>query len=319
MWTIAGQSMRPGEKRQLTLDIGVPGYEQPVTLICGARPGKTAAVTAGIHSGEFPGTAAVARVARRMEPADMAGSLILFHCVNVGGYWAGANSRVPEDGANLNANYPGDERGGPGDRIAAFFVREIFPKIDFLLDMHSGSLMEELTPCLFFPACEPVRQASLEAAMSMDIPLLIESTSTRGEYSYAASFCGVPALLVERGHSGQCRKEWVDAYERDLQLLLHHLGMTDFAGEPPAAPRRVYRKTIYLTSDFDGMWQTCLTPGQRVRKGDLLGVVSDFFGNPLAEYRAREDGTVFYFTSGLSIRKGRPLVAYGLESLAYDL
>ncbi|MDO4357271.1 MAG: succinylglutamate desuccinylase/aspartoacylase family protein [Clostridia bacterium] len=316
MWTICGQTLNAGEKRQVNLCPGVSGYEMPATLVCGAEPGVTLVVTAGIHSGEYPATPAVARVAKAVEPGALKGNLLLVHCVNTSGFRAKSNGLVPEDGANLNGNYPGDPNGTTGQRIADWFVREVFPHAGFLLDMHSGGSMEPLTPCLFFPRADKVRRASLEAAKALDIPYLIESTATKGEYSYAANFCGVPGLLVERGHSGYCRDAWVKDYERDLWLMLIHLGMYDAGVSRETCAKRVYEKTIYLTAAEAGLWRPAIREDQRVQKGELLGRVEDFYGNPVSEYRAEADGTVFYYTAGLAINPGDPLVAYGLEEFA---
>lgn len=53
MWNICGETLNPGEKKQVMLEPGVKGYQIPATLICGNKPGKTLLVTAGIHAGEY--------------------------------------------------------------------------------------------------------------------------------------------------------------------------------------------------------------------------------------------------------------------------
>lgn len=130
---------------------------------------------------------------------------------------------MPECGTNLNADYPGAPEGGVGARIANFFVKEIFPKIDFLIDLHSGGRMEPLTPCLFFPvgAGAEVMKESLAAAKATNIPNLIASTAKTGHYSYAAGM-GVPGLLLERGYGELCKPKWAANYVEDLRLLLKH-------------------------------------------------------------------------------------------------
>ena len=54
MFTICGHTLIPGQKKQTALQ-PLPGYEMPATLVCGAKPGKTILITAGIHAGEYPG------------------------------------------------------------------------------------------------------------------------------------------------------------------------------------------------------------------------------------------------------------------------
>ena len=313
MWNICGHQLQPGEKKQVALSPNVEGYEMPATLIAGKNEGKTVLITAQIHSGEYPGTPAVIHLAKELSPEKLCGNLILVHCVNTSGFWAKSSARVPEDGVNLNGDYPGDPEGTTGLRIADYFVKEIFPNIDFLCDLHSGGTMEPLTPCLFFPKAEKVTERARAAALALDIPYPIASWNERGECGYAAFHCGVPGLLLENGHSSRCEPEWVAFYEKNLHLLLDHLGM--YALEQPLSvcKKKVYEKAVYLTSDVHGLWYPEIREDMEIRKGQLLGRVEDFFGSLVKEYYADEDGRVFYYTSGLSIREGDPLVAYGLS------
>lgn len=313
MFTICGHTLNPCEKKQVILR-PLPGYEMPSTLICGAKPGKTVLITAGIHAGEYPGIPAVIRTARDINPAQVTGNILMIHCVNTSGFWARTDCLVAEDGGNLNANYPGCPNGTASQRIADYFVTQIFPFVDFVADLHSGSQQEPLTPCLFFPSWEKVREESRNAAMALDIPYLLQSMAKTGEYSYAAYAMGIPALLLERGHSGFCEDAWIDDYCKDLRLLLHHLGCYPYDGQS-TVEKHVFVKTIYLEAAEDGVWYCSVKPNDTVRRGQLLGRTEDFFGNVLHEYYAEADGIVFYHCCGLSVKAGRSLVAYGVEEL----
>ncbi len=316
MLIICGHSLNPGEKRQTTLR-PLPGYEMPSTMICGAKPGKTILVTAGIHSGEYPGVPAVMRTARGIDPARVTGNIVMIHCVNTSGFWARTDCLVAEDCGNLNANYPGAPDGTVSQRIADYFVKQIFPYVDFVVDLHSGSQQEPLTPCLFFPKWETVREEALDAAKALDIPYLIQSMAKTGEYSYAAYAMGIPALLLERGHSGFCEEGWIDAYCNDLRLLLHHLGYYPYDRQS-SLEKHIFVKTVYLEAEEDGVWYCNVKPDATVKKGQMLGRTEDFFGNVLHEYYAEADGIVFYHCCGLSVKVGRNLVAYGVEEAVHS-
>lgn len=316
MWTICGHTLHPGEKKQAMLSLS--GYEIPVNLICGAQPGKTVLITAQIHSGEYPGTPAVIRVAKEIDPKRLCGNLLMLPCVNTSGFWARSDAKVPEDGFNLNGDYPGKAGGTPGERIADYFVTEIFPHVDFILDLHSGGQQEPLVSCLFFVGNEAVREESLEAARALDIPYLIQSYAAKGEYSYAATQHNIPGLLLERGSCGYCRPEWVRDYVRDVHLFLQHRGMYQFGEPTMVCPKTIYPKTVYLKAKERGLWYPLVAEGGNVKKGQLLGHTEDLWGNLLREYYAEGDGTVFYYTCGLSAVEDVPLVAYGLSEFAQE-
>ena len=335
-WTIGGETLSPGEKRQTVLRVPMGGqshrgrlpgrsdakeeYEIPATLICGRAPGKTLLITAGIHSGEYVGIPAVIRTARELDPEIMHGNVIMLHCVNLSGLLTHSYRLVPEDGFNLNSGYPGREDGTVGERIAAWFVRELFPGVDFLLDLHGGSPGEAMTPLFFFPHAKKVRAASLAAAKATNVPYALESYAAKGEYSYAANTFGVPGLLLERGSGLFCTEAEIRADMDDIRLLLDHLGIC------PAAPgtfnarlrRRTFRETVYLESELQGLWYPAVEKDADVRKGQLLGRTEDFFGNILREYRAADDGRVMYYTRALAVSPGDALVTYALLSSEED-
>ena len=314
MFVIASQSVRKGTKKQCR--IGPDGYPMPATLIAGAYEGKTLLITAQIHSGEYPGTPAVVNAAERIDPLQVHGNIIMVPCVNVSGFYAGTDAYVPEDHGNLNSCYPGDEDTVSG-RIAQFFVKEIFPYIDFVLDLHSGGMTESLTPCLFWPGIK-ASEESLRVAGKLDIPYLVISGNTKGEFSYAANVMGIPGLLLERGGSGLCRKEWVEAYEKDIALCLDALGIFACA-DTEVCSKKVIKKAVYLSAEEDGMWFPAVREGQHVEKGQVLGHIEDFFGGPVRTYHAEDSGIILYYTSGLRAKKESSLAAYSLDACTEDI
>lgn len=307
-------NINPNEKKQMILCPNVDEYQIPATVIRGKDEGITLVITAGIHSGEYPGVAAATRIAKQIDPGNIKGRLICIHNVNTSGFWGKSSDLVPEDGSNLNANYPGKADGTVGERIADYFVKEVFPHADFLVDLHSGGQMEPLTPCLFFPdkAVENVREVSLAAAKATNIPYLIASSATTGEYSYAAMSMNIPALLLERGHSNYCHEQWIEDYCTDIYLLMEHFGMIKECEKRNPLKKTIFNRTIYLTSEESGMWYPNIRENETVKKGELLGHMEDIWGNTIKEYYAQDDGLVFYYTSGLAVNKGNPLAAYGI-------
>ena len=331
-WTICGETLAPGEKRRTVLRVpmgGLPNrgallpgedktgdYELPAFLLNGKREGKTLLISAGIHSGEYAGTPAVIRAGRELDPEKLSGRLILLPCVNISGYWGLSQALVPEDGVKLNRTYPGQADGSVGDRIKAFFVREIFPQLDFMLDFHGGSVAEKMLPLIFYPRAEKVTAAALAAAKALSAGVLVASDARDGQYSYAANFLDLPGLLLERGGGFYCEKAWSEADHLDIRLLLDHLGM--YEAEPEILARRgkhrIFGDAVYLDSDVDGLWYPAVAVDTPVKQGQLLGVVRDFFGETVKEFRAEADGHILYLNDGLAIKKDGFLVAYGLTA-----
>src|SRR5689334_8220498 len=71
----------PGEKRSgfftFAADPLLARYEWPYFSIAGATAGPTFLITAGIHAAEYTGIAAAIRLGRTLDPAQIAGRIII--------------------------------------------------------------------------------------------------------------------------------------------------------------------------------------------------------------------------------------------------
>ena len=61
--TLCGFEIAPGEKRQVKLPVP-GGAPLEAWLLCGAHPGKTLVVTAGVHGCEYVGILALQKISR---------------------------------------------------------------------------------------------------------------------------------------------------------------------------------------------------------------------------------------------------------------
>lgn len=319
-WNIAGFTLKPGEKKQVTINPYNQDYPIPATLINGAGAGKTIIISSGLHSGEYPGVAGCIKAAKDIEPGEIKGRLIMLHPINTSGFFAKRQGVVDEDNVNLNAVFPGDKNGTIGMKIAAYLAQEIAPQADFIMDLHSGGSMEAMSPCLFFPATagKKVEKIALAAAAAISTPHLIASAADNGFYSYCAHQ-GIPGILVERGGLDQCLPDDVAKVYKDIFLLLAHFGLVpeDKSYTPPE--KTVWPQVNYLVSQDRGLWYPKADPGEVVAKDGLIGCVEDCFGNQIAQYRTPAPCRVMYHLAGLAVTEGTPLAALGIIEKAHIL
>ena len=143
---------------------------------------------------------ALTELAQELDPRQVRGTIRLLHCCNYEGFLRRSADVVPQDGKNLNREFPGDPGGTPAQRLAAFLEQEFIERTDYLVDLHSGGFCEGLTPHLYFhgTAAPEVRAVSRRMAELTTVPYLVESSAENGFYSWAGQR-GVPAILLERG------------------------------------------------------------------------------------------------------------------------
>lgn len=284
----------------------------PVTLINGAKEGKSLLITAGVHGGEYPCIKAAIEIAKEINPADVCGNIIIVHPVNVEAFFKRTPAVVPEDNKNLNSIFPGKKDGTIAEKIAYIIVNEMQSKADFHLDIHGGDLNEALTPHLYYAGKAELKIINKikEVAAVLDVKYMVKSNSTTGVHSYG-SISGIPSMLLERGGMGLCLEEDVKAYKKDLYSALNKMEILIAEEELNEEMPIDITEANYLEALNEGCWISFVEAGEVISKGQLLGEVTDFFGNVIDKYYAEFDGVVMYKTVALAVTKDSPLVAYG--------
>ena len=307
--TILGMQTVPGQK--IRISVPVPGSAPcEAILLCGQKPGKTLVISAGVHGCEYVGILAAQRLRRELDLSRLCGQIILLPLINPNGFYHAERQIMPEDGKNLNREFPGKADGTYTQRLAAGIEQYIFPEADFLIDLHSGDWFESLTPLVFFPiaAGDTVERAARDAASCLSVPLRVASTARNGLYSRSAQL-GIPSLLLERG----CRAAWSETELRaeleDLYRLMAHLGMLEESAV--RTTQREIRQAVYEEASCRGFWYPQVQAGAQLCVGQCLGFLTDAEGRMLCEYRAAFDGIVLYHTVILGVQEGDPLIAYG--------
>ena len=299
MVSFGNLSAQAGEKSKGFLAVPGTDFTIPATLICGERPGKTVLVSGGVHSCEYVGIEAAIRLAAELAPAEICGTVLILHPVNRPGFEARTPSIVPWDGCNLNREFPGRADGSPTQRLAHFFVQELYPRLDAYIDLHCGEMFESLTPYIYYAASGDEREQRIarEMALCADLPYMVASKAKGGAYNYAGAM-NIPAVLLERGCQGRWSEEEVQADLDDVRRILRYLGVLESAPQQNQKPREVV-DLVYQLPKSAGLWYPKVTAGEFVKEGQLVGVLKDYWGQELSRYHAPYDGVILFLTHTL--------------------
>ena len=152
---------------------------------------------------------------------------------------------------------------------------------------------------------------SRKMAEQVDVPYMVRSAvATGGAYNYAASM-GIPSILIERGEMGAWTLEEARSTRRDVKNILCAIGSYE--------EKRDYRQyyplevvdVTYQAAEFTGCWYPFKNPGDMIVRGEIIGEIRDYEGNPLEVCRAEYDGVILFETGSLQVKAGGPVIAYG--------
>ncbi len=311
--TFGDLTCAPGEKVQGYMTFADTGIKSPMTLINGTEEGKTLLLTTGIHGGEYPSIEGVIELAEELKPKDIHGALVIFHPVNVDGFLDRVSGIYPGSGENLNRQYPGDPNGTIGQKFAYALTNDVIKKCDFMIDTHGGDLHETLPPYVYYPGVgdQKVAELSRQAALAVHAKYMVRSQCESNAYHMCNHF-GIPSMLMEMGGRGLWTREEVEAYKFNVKNVMRYVGLLEGEVILPENPAHVITNAAYIDAEVSGCWYPMVKLEEKVKKGQLLGVIKDFFGNVLEEVYAEFDALILFYTTSLAIKAGDPIITYGI-------
>jgi predicted deacylase len=298
----------------------------PLTVINGQRgPGKTVACFGGTHGNEYEGQVGVWRLALELDPAELAGTVILMPRLCTPACDAGTRES-PLDGVNMNRAFPGNPRGTTTYRIAHFVTTEVLRRADVVLDIHSGGRILRFPMCSSFHEIpDPRQQAEMaEAARLFDTPFVMvyAKAMASGLLTDEAEAMGKITIGTELGHGEATIREGVRHAEvgirnvlRRYELLEGELELARPAGSHRPRIVRAVRLEDYVPAPISGIYEPTAEPGQWVEAGDLVGRIYDFnhaASRPL-EMRAPRAGWLLVAPFAAAVQKGQTAVVVAEE------
>ena len=312
----------PIETHTIVVPAGVDAAtEIPITTIRGDRPGPTLALVAGNHGYEYPPVLALQKL--RIDPARLAGTVILVHAANMPSFLGRTVYFSPVDGKNLNRCYPGKPDGTVSERIAFAITTQVIERCDYLLDLHCGDGNEWLRPYVYQTVTgrDEIDAANARLVLAFGIDHIVVDRSRPSDPA-ASIYCsntaitrGKPAATIESGFLGRTDDESVDRIVHGIHGVLRDLAMTEEGPEP--LRRAVYLDPVeVITSPASGILYPMVEPDQMVKECDPIARITDFFGRDLATVSSPIAGKVLYIVATPPIVKGQPVGCVGTPAVA---
>ncbi len=273
LFVYLGKSIAPGTTTRLSWspEQQFEGITSPIPVLVahGVKPGPRLCLTAAIHGDELTGIEVVRRVLYNIDAKKLHGTVIGVPIVNLQGFLRG--SRYLTDRRDLNRYFPGNRQGSSASRIAHSFFKRVIRQCSLLVDLHTGSFYRTNLPQLRADLKDP---DVLALTQSFDGIAVLHSEGADGTLRRAAVEVGIPAVTLEAGGPMELDENHVSQGVKSINTLLDKLGMYDtlsFWG----APQPAYYRSMWVRAGRGGILFSEVTLGQRVKKDDVLGKITD--------------------------------------------
>ncbi|WP_350335081.1 succinylglutamate desuccinylase/aspartoacylase family protein [Coralliovum pocilloporae] len=301
---IGSRRIAPGARETVDLPVSVLSDHTPVTLsahvIHGRRPGPVVFVSAAIHGDEVIGVEIVRRLLRAPNLDNLKGTLLAVPIVNTFGFMN--HSRYLPDRRDLNRSFPGSPRGSLASRLADIFRQEIVERSDVGIDLHSAAIHRTNLPQI---RVSPGKPGAMELAEAFGAPFILTSSLREGSLRAMASDMDVEVLLYEAGEGLRFDEFAVRTGVSGILRVLRKLDMISGKGVTrPRAKPITSVSSSWLRAPAGGLLRTYRTIGEDVAAGDVLGVISDPFGEVETEVITDEPGLLIGRTNLPIVNEG---------------
>lgn len=285
----------------------------PVLINRAKKDGPVVLLNGAVHGDELNGIEIIRRLISSKYHIPDCGTIICIPVLNVFGYLN--ISRNFPDGRDLNRVFPGTKNGSLASQLAYHFTQEIAPHVDYMIDFHTGGADRINAPQI---RCASTDKVAIKLANVFAPPFVLHSKLIAKSLRETMNKMGTPVLLFEGGKSCTFEEDIIRNGVNGTIRVLNHLGMTK------DCPVRKYEtvqlsKSGWIRAPFSGMFHVQVKNGSKVAKKDILGFITDPYGQFNKKVRAGHDGYVFCVNSAPIVYKGDALFNVGVTSGNEDL
>ena len=302
---ILGEKIAPGQSATVNFEVAKlhtqSDIKVPVIIERSKNPGPTVLITAGIHGDEVNGVEIVRQLIAKGINKPKKGTVICLPVINVYGFIN--MSREFPDGRDLNRVFPGSKSGSLASRVAHRLVTEVVPYADLILDFHTGGADR-------FNAAQ-IRIVSDDRKLNklaqiFGPPIILYTKNITKSFRHTCSKMGVPMLLFEGGKSFHINNTITNTGVNGVKRVLHHMEMLKHKFTVSAPKKSCVRITSskWIRAAHSGMFKPQVKLNTMVNKGDILGHITDPYGNSNFSVKAPNKGYIFNVNESPIIYQG---------------
>jgi uncharacterized protein len=306
---VAGERVPAGERRSLEIPVSrlASGswVKLPLVVVHGTRPGKWLWLSAAIHGDELNGVEIIRRVLEELDARELAGVVVAVPVVNVFGFLE--QSRYLPDRRDLNRSFPGSPRGSMASQLAHLFMREVVARCEYGIDLHTGSSGRKNLPQI---RADLTDAEARRCALAFGAPVALHARLRDGSLREAAVRRGIHTLLYEAGEALRFDRRGIEVGVAGVRRVLAALDMLP-AREPAAEAPLELLSSRWMRAAQSGLLWLDVELGHRVRRGQVVGMISDVVGTTRLKVRAPAAGIIIGLTTNPMVNRGDAILHLG--------
>jgi len=277
--TILDKNIKLGESAEVQFSVAKlhtnSPVDVPIIIHRSKIPGPTVLFTAGIHGDELNGVEIVRQLIAKGINKPKIGTIICMPVINIFGF-INLQREFP-DGRDLNRVFPGSKSGSLAARVAYHLMSEVIPKVDYIIDFHTGGANRFNAP----------QVRIIEGNSDYDTfakifgaPFVLYSKNIKKSFRSACNKLSVPVILFEGGKSLHIDKDVAKTGIEGSKRFLNHLGMlkNEFIVHAPKIKPVFIEESRWIRAKYSGLFSSKFNSGEFVEKGSVIGHITDPFG-----------------------------------------
>jgi predicted deacylase len=301
--------IKPGDNKTVELKVSKLASGTNISIQAhifrSKKDGPTVLIAGGIHGDEINGIEIVRRAVKSKLFEDLnCGTVIALPLVNIYGF---INfSRELPDGKDVNRSFPGSKSGSLASRIAHVITHQILPHIDLGLDFHTGG-----ASIYNYPQIRAFRgdEKSLALAKVFNAPLTLESGLVTKSLRKEAYKKNIPMLVYEGGESLRLDDFSIKEGINGIKKVLNHYKMID--EKINIQKTETLKQHKWLRASIAGIFVPKKITGEWFKKGDVLGIITNPYGQFEKQIVAGQNGFIFGHDNKPVVNQGKALFHIG--------
>ena len=305
---ILGEAIALGDRREINFNVAKlhtrTTLEVPVIIERSKKSGPIVLFTAGIHGDEVNGVEIVRQIIAKGINKPKKGTIICIPVINIFGFLN--MDRAFPDGRDLNRMFPGTKSGSLASRVAYKLVQEIVPKVDLIIDYHSGAAnrFNAAQIRIINDDSQLKKLASIFGA-----PFVLYSKNLKKSFRNTCFKLGIPMLLFEGGKSFHFNTTITNTGVNGAKRILNHFGMLNakFRISKPKKKCVFIAESKWIRAKYSGMFRASIAINSKVKKGDVIGHITGPFGKFHHFVKAENSGYIFNVNEAPIVNQGDAL------------